>query len=43
MESKEEVHEAVEAARGIDFSKPADKDVDFFQTAIRYLGGFLAA
>ena len=43
MDLKGQFHEAVEAARGIDFSKSADKDINVFETTIRYLGGFLAA
>jgi mannosyl-oligosaccharide alpha-1,2-mannosidase len=43
MGMKDEFYEAVAAASKIDFDKVAAKEVNVFETTIRYLGGFLAA
>lgn len=43
MGMEKEFGEAVAALEGIDFSKAAMKEVNVFETTIRYLGGFLAA
>lgn len=43
MDMRDDFREAVEAVETIDFSRSSDKDVNVFETTIRYLGGFLAA
>ncbi|KAK4236173.1 glycoside hydrolase [Achaetomium macrosporum] len=43
MGMEDEFAEAVAAASAIDFDKVAAKEVNVFETTIRYLGGFLAA
>ena len=43
MGLKEEFEEAVEAAKGIDFTKTETTTLNLFETTIRYLGGFLGA
>ena len=43
MGLKEDFELAVEAARTIDFSTTETKDINVFETTIRYMGGFLAA
>lgn len=43
MGMEKEFAEAVAALDKIDFSKAAVKEVNVFETTIRYLGGFLAA
>lgn len=40
---RDEFNEAVEAAMEIDFSKSAMREINVFETTIRYLGGFIAA
>ena len=40
---RDEFNEAVEAAMSIDFSKSAMREINVFETTIRYLGGFIAA
>ena len=43
MGLKEEFEEAVEAAKGIDFTETDSEQLNVFETTIRYLGGFLGA
>lgn len=43
MGLKDEFREAVEAIEKIDFTNCALKEINVFETTIRYLGGFLAA
>ncbi|KAJ3508490.1 hypothetical protein NM208_g15815 [Fusarium decemcellulare] len=43
MDMKEEFNDAVAAADKIDFTKTDLKEVNIFETTIRYLGGFLSA
>ncbi|TVY30778.1 Endoplasmic reticulum mannosyl-oligosaccharide 1,2-alpha-mannosidase [Lachnellula hyalina] len=43
MGMKDEFELAVHAVEAIDFSTTMEKDINIFETTIRYLGGFLAA
>lgn len=43
MGLKEDFEQAVKAAMTIDFTTTETKDINVFETTIRYLGGFLAA
>ncbi|CAJ2507953.1 Uu.00g091390.m01.CDS01 [Anthostomella pinea] len=43
MGMKDEFDLAVKACDGIDFAKTMARDINVFETTIRYLGGFLAA
>ncbi|KAH8178656.1 glycosyl hydrolase family 47 domain-containing protein [Sarocladium implicatum] len=43
MDLKEEFAEAVEAVSQINFTKTGLKEINVFETTIRYLGGFLSA
>ncbi|CAK3845783.1 seven-hairpin glycosidase [Lecanosticta acicola] len=40
---RDEFYEAVDAAMEIDFSNSAMREINVFETTIRYLGGFIAA
>ncbi|KAI1112635.1 glycoside hydrolase [Nemania sp. NC0429] len=40
---KDEFESAVKACEDIDFGAPKERDINVFETTIRYLGGFLAA
>lgn len=40
---KDEFESAVKACEDIDFAAPKSRDINVFETTIRYLGGFLAA
>lgn len=40
---EDDFNDAVEAATTIDFSKSAMREINVFETTIRYLGGFIAA
>jgi len=43
MGLKDEFEVAVRAIEEIDFTTTEEKDINVFETTIRYLGGFLAA
>ncbi|KAM5355431.1 hypothetical protein ACJ41O_002077 [Fusarium nematophilum] len=43
MDMRDEFNEAVAAVQEIDFTKTDLKEVNIFETTIRYLGGFIAA
>ncbi|KAL9107195.1 MAG: hypothetical protein Q9227_007895 [Pyrenula ochraceoflavens] len=43
MDLKDEFHKAAASATNISFSSSSDVTVNMFETAIRYLGGFLSA
>lgn len=43
MDLKDDFEEGVEAIQKIDFSTNTEKDLNVFETTIRYLGGFMAA
>ncbi|PGH09508.1 mannosyl-oligosaccharide alpha-1,2-mannosidase [Blastomyces parvus] len=43
MDLKDEFHEAVRAVANIDFTTTGSKEINVFETTIRYLGGLLSA